>query len=1689
MADLTVNQRQIFDNYKQTHPQLNDEEILSALVNLGQIQLSEDEKISILSDNQQSQQENYGLNFHKQEVELSSEQINNLKNALELRINAVNTDIENAEKSNGFLGKAWSWTKNNLLDWCTDSTNDIKKAQKADLQALESGKIEESFKNITGLDYTAENVNKFLNNEIKTKSEQALDDYKEGQDMAVDFAGDLCSGMLALGFYSATLAMGGPILLGLGVATVLGGAIKSGIKYSDAKSAGRNYNTFDKDMLTGGFSGVLAPITGGLGGAVGKTVATKLGIQAIKQGAGSVVEQSLKTSLTSSLKTALINPAGYEYVGGNIAQKSIAFGAEMITDGVLGGTIDGGFRAGVENDWDTTEMLNGAIDGGIGGALMSPIMGGGFKLVGKAGHKVGEKVQLPSFSLSSLKSMIEYNNFKKSIEPNRNKKRWDAVTKASKDINYKVEKDFGYRSFKDEVSRVKDEIESKYNRFINFSEKSQIIYRVNNRIKDWNNTHVGQLDLITDLTSEQAIFINRLLYPSQSDRVFHEVIECQKKINSPTQAYVMEKSILADSATDRWGQKTIYIEGILGSINTPAQAKIALDNYKSISLYEFRHGEIENVQKCYLYSKICNLKNCHDYFRSFDKIKTDEDVDLFCQLLPALEKIENFVTRGNLIDLAFDPEIKPLILRLASNPKLIKDPNLNNCLYALKADDTKLQAKSMLNFILSNEKLQNSQFLGKNPYLLFNCKTPEEAQCKMFALDYIISHKKLSDTPEKINNIMNVFVNTKNKKDLDAKLHVLDYILFNKKLSNNNDILNNLGNILCNVNNIKEAKFKIKTINMIMFDNKLSKILEFYPEEALMPNFANRDELKATYLVADVISELQSDTNFQMYKKMNNGFVQNILGFTCSNIGTFSPSKTTFKKAIEQTKDLISNKNLVDNMDVLAGVDTDNRKRLMHVIQNRRKYQIPENKIRDVIINFDNIDFDDYKNVVKIYGYETVKNFSSEDFQIAVLFNPLFKKSNINEIPIYDKKKILRNLVAMNANLFDSKSAILKDYPLIPKNSDEYCDFLPAMVRSLGIETNRISSEKVSKFNHSLISLSQNLEKLNGSDFAKLAIRQEYSKDSFIKDVLRIVAGMPRTERQKVYDYFGFELHHNNNTDTGFSISGYPVNLNNGKKLAKISDEGTKRVVEQLRPYVVKFSEKNNIKCNNPNIEKLLNNVLEVLPEMRTTIGKKQHKTQKFDIMQHSLKVMQKISQDPGFKKLNDSDKKLMIIASLLHDITKIEGGVDNTHAMNSSFDAFYLGKKLGLTKDESTKLYTLIKHHEWLEFVNTARDKEGKINIDQLTQRMQSVAYDLQQDNLFDMAMVFTHADLRAVKLDDSFHDAKVGAKGRKDVNNKARSYGDLADDYGKIIKTCIYELKKSQPLLPHTTLPKASRISQAITRINSDGSTNLRGVYVDQNDGLIIIKFNEMTDRSWSAIGMPKGSSSQTAQVNIKGGKNTATQTVDVGNINFIVHGLDYENQMINFDAFALKDSESLLSVSYTERPRDKYRFFRPQGLTLKVKTQNIHGGGATDAGSGCKKTIDDFKNRYIFGGERERDRLFFSELVKEATGMNDKQYIEFVQKNANKPMSQIEPAEMRDKIIAIYAEINSARRKRGDRSYNECYVSNAEASAPFVYSQTGSVGNPVDFLNKSDEATRTSFLRKYAHQNDEAFIVFGD
>lgn len=734
--------------------------------------------------------------------------------------------------------------------------------------------------------------------------------------------------------------------------------------------------------------------------------------------------------------------------------------------------------------------------------------------------------------------------------------------------------------------------------------------------------------------------------------------------------------------------------------------------------------------------------------------------------------------------------------------------------------------------------------------------------------------------------------------------------------------------------------------------------------------------------------------------------------------------------------------------------------------------EITPNMLIAIFDKYTDVSLKDIKKLKSVLDFQTLSTLSAYDLSIASKMIALAKKQDINEIDLAKKKSVIRDIVSLNTDLYQVSDELKQAFPLIPSNKEEYCLLLQNLSKSIGIETSELTVEQINKFNANIAGMASSLAKLSDEEFNSLSFEQEYPKSEFIKNTFESVKDLKSTERQKVYDYFGFELKHNDNGTQvddnkkhSFSIIGYPVNLNNGKKLAKIEDPNTKAVVEKLRSEVVKFSENNHVSCINKEIEGFVNKILDLCPELRTEIGRKQAGFHEFDVFKHSLKVMQKIVQNPNYDNLSKSDKKIMLMASMFHDITKAEAKPDPTHPNECSFDTFYITKKFKLTKEERNKLYELIKHHEWLGYTNRKDIKTEE----ERESRIKSVAYDLHYDNLFELSKIFTEADLKAVRSSDLLYN---------EVEDVFKTNSSRVEAY-------VNELKTNQPLLPVTKIPSSTKIKKAITVVNPNGSTNLKGIYQDKN-GMVIIKFNEVENNTWEKIGFSKGSVS--SGINATGYSkkhgNISENIVDTGNIKFFAHGLNYPEQMRNFDAFALPDSDALLSVSYMERPESKYKLFRPYGLLLDVDTKDVHGGGESDSGSGLKKSLDLFKKDYAYSeGYGHCNRIYVADLIKEALNLTDDEYIEFVKNNANKPISEIEPKEYQEQLVKAFATINSNERK-GERSYNEMYITNPKPMGIYAYSYLNSIGNIMEFISQQKD-----FLKEYALEKDMPFIVFGD
>lgn len=303
------------------------------------------------------------------------------------KLNNQEKKLNKIKKEQGFIGKGWDWFKNKT--GIGDSSNKAQMQINAERDMLKqlrqpNAKIDQKqFEKITGQKYTKANLEKFKKGEFSHAS-QKVAGYQEGQEMAVDVVADVAAGATSFTIYTLSIAAapftgGGSIALGVALAAGTGALVKTGVKYADAVSGGRKYtlNDVKKDASTGAVSGLLAPITAGAGGAIGKTVATKLGLQTIKTVGKEIGEDVVENSFKQTLKTSMMSPGAFKYVGEGAGKKILAYSSEVITDGALNGGIDNGFRTAVNGG----SLLDVAKASGEG-ALFAPLVGLGMKGTG-----------------------------------------------------------------------------------------------------------------------------------------------------------------------------------------------------------------------------------------------------------------------------------------------------------------------------------------------------------------------------------------------------------------------------------------------------------------------------------------------------------------------------------------------------------------------------------------------------------------------------------------------------------------------------------------------------------------------------------------------------------------------------------------------------------------------------------------------------------------------------------------------------------------------------------------------------------------------------------------------------------------------------------------------------------------------------------------------------------------------------------------------------------------------------------------------------------------------------------------------------------------------------------------------------------------------------------------------------------
>ena len=631
-------------------------------------------------------------------------------------------------------------------------------------------------------------------------------------------------------------------------------------------------------------------------------------------------------------------------------------------------------------------------------------------------------------------------------------------------------------------------------------------------------------------------------------------------------------------------------------------------------------------------------------------------------------------------------------------------------------------------------------------------------------------------------------------------------------------------------------------------------------------------------------------------------------------------------------------------------------------------------------------------------------------------YRKLYKFENVtslSQLNLRQKRDLMQAIKRYNYITQSGTFRSILNPKILPNNDSEYCSMMARLSHSIGINVPKLSNELKTGFFNALDNLADPNKDFMNIDFNTNTpvLKLNYSLRDFKTNVWNIVKTSHYSDRVKALDYFGFELKNNNGV---LEMTGFPSADKPDGRLSAIKDKDVQNLIKKLTPEVIKFTQSNTVTIkNSPDLSKDLTAIIQAFPEFLTTIGKVQHGTHDFTLDVHSLKVLQEVMKNPLYQTLSEKDKRLIRIAALFHDLTKAENKPDPDHPKNSAFDIYYLLDKLDMKEKNKLKIYQVIKNHSWLA------------HYDFTESTAQRTAFNMRSGNSFLMQTMLTEADLKGVQKNDRFYMA----------------YGDKLDKAKTEVNSALLELQKTAINLPQTKIPNASELnthSPNVKVINKDGIKNTI-LYLQNN------------------IDLQKA-----------GFKNCKS----LQDFNILVHGLDNKDNASMFQALGLIDSNALLSTSYIIYSKQNYRAFRTEGFVLDVPAANIHAAYWRDFGSGCKKTIRDLFNTYLFHNKEQRN--FISEQIKKEFHLNNKNYIklfDLIEDRSMDELDQIDP-KIAQAYRNLFIKMEIAKRSFG-RNYNEILVTSPKIQGIFCY-------------DKSPENV-SSYLRRYAERNDIPIIVF--
>ena len=569
--------------------------------------------------------------------------------------------------------------------------------------------------------------------------------------------------------------------------------------------------------------------------------------------------------------------------------------------------------------------------------------------------------------------------------------------------------------------------------------------------------------------------------------------------------------------------------------------------------------------------------------------------------------------------------------------------------------------------------------------------------------------------------------------------------------------------------------------------------------------------------------------------------------------------------------------------------------------------------------------YNKYQPMLQKADDKTVSNMTGDMFPYLDQFRELFNKIQVNEEEdiyleslSYQQLKELQVFLKKNTKFpsFENMNMnfLNKNFEKIFIKNDNEIDYASTLseVNKL-LVAKHLDLPKIQKDNiNNILDVKDDLAKIN---FEKIKIDKTNKFEDLKSNVKNILENDNSIgDRNK-----NIILARLTNDIDSLMFNKLPQDLNKLEVMQKIKNE-----INQYFTFNKVQNEENTYTIGDVKISGMddktkstLEYIFKAIPELVVLLGVNQGRGH-FDIGKHILSVGKEVVKNDKFQNLSQNSQKLVLIAALMHDIAKMDGGNDASHPQRGSQYAYNMLSGALSDNDKATVANLIFNHHIGEAIANDENDDE----------KMYTLAYGCKDENpeFLNMLEILGEADL----LDD-------------DESYKIRNEDYLEQIPGRIktltqkVKTINDILSKLKKTLDLTPFPQKTEDSQtAMQKCKELGIVEeviLGDIKIDKID---LTKMKNLSPEE------------QKERLSLLGFHNT-----EYNQLEFLIHAIENGEQVGGIDYLTSQfKSDAILSTSIITMANTAIYYDRKYGFIMKPDKTKVLYAATSNINSGCGK-----------------------------------------------------------------------------------------------------------------------------------------